>query len=43
MIETQSKEEKAMDTAAVESEVDTSYYDQWEEDLKEWDIIDENN
>ena len=43
MIETESKEEKNLDTAAVESEVDTSYYDQWEEDLKEWDIIDENN
>ena len=42
-LETKSKEEKALDTAAVESEVDTSYYDQWEEDLKEWDIIDENN
>ena len=43
MIETKSAEEKNLDTAAVESEVDTSYYDQWEEDLKEWDIIDENN
>jgi hypothetical protein len=43
IVETKSKEEKALDTAAVESEVDTSYYDQWEEDLKEWDIIDENN
>jgi len=43
IIETKSAEEKNLDTAAVESEVDTSYYDQWEEDLKEWDIIDENN
>ena len=43
MIETKSVEEKTLDTAAVESEVDTSYYDQWEDDLKEWDIIDENN
>jgi len=43
IVETKSKEEKQLDTAAVESEVDTSYYDQWEEDLKEWDIIDENN
>ena len=43
IVETKSKEEKELDTAAVESEVDTSYYDQWEEDLKEWDIIDENN
>ena len=42
MIETESKEEKGLD-ATVETEVDTSYYDQWEEDLKEWDIIDENN
>ena len=43
MIETESKEEKNLDSAAVEAEVDTSYYDQWEDDLKEWDIIDENN
>ena len=43
IVETKSKEEKELDTAAVESEVDTSYYDQWEDDLKEWDIIDENN
>ena len=43
IVETKSKEEKELDTAAVESEVDTSYYDQWEADLKEWDIIDENN
>ena len=43
IVETKSKEEKAIDTAAVEAEVDTSYYDTWEEDLKEWDIIDENN
>ena len=42
MIETESKEEKGLD-ATVETEVDTSYYDQWEDDLKEWDIIDENN
>ena len=40
IVETKSKEEKELDTAAVESEVDTSYYDQWEDDLKEWDIID---
>ena len=40
MIETKDSLEKELDTAAVESEVDTSYYDQWEEDLKEWDIID---
>ena len=43
IIETKSVEEKTLDTAAVEAEVDTSYYDTWEEDLKEWDIIDENN
>jgi len=43
MIEMESKEEKNLDSAAIEAEVDTSYYDQWEEDLKEWDIIDENN
>jgi hypothetical protein len=43
MIETKSAEEKNLDTVAVESEVDTSYYDEWEDDLKEWGYIDEDN
>ena len=43
IIETQSIEEKGLDTAVVESEVDTSYYDEWEDDLKEWGYIDEDN
>ena len=39
-IETKSAEE----TALVEvEEVDTSYYDSWEEDLKDWGYIDEDN
>jgi hypothetical protein len=40
IIETKSAEE----TALVEvEEVDTSYYDSWEEDLKDWGYIDEDN
>ena len=42
MIEMESKEEKGLD-ATVESEVDTTYYDEWEDDLKEWGYIDEDN
>ena len=42
MIETKSAEETALDTAIVD-EVDTSYYDSWEEDLKDWGYIDEDN
>ena len=38
MIELESKEEKALEAAgtAAEAEIDTSYYDDYEEDLKEW-------
>ncbi len=40
IVETKSAEE----TALVEvEEVDTSYYDSWEEDLKDWGYIDEDN
>ena len=40
MIETKSAEE----TALVEvEEVDTSYYDEWEDDLKDWGYIDDDN
>ena len=42
MIEMESKEEKGLDST-VEAEVDTSYYDEWEDDLKEWGYIDEDN
>ena len=42
MIEMESVEEKGLDTT-IESEVDTSYYDEWEDDLKEWGYIDEDN
>ena len=42
MIEMESKEEKGLD-ATVESEVDTTYYDEWEDDLKECGYIDEDN
>ena len=43
MIEMESIEEKAVDTAVIEAEVDTSYYDEWESDLKDWGYIDEDN
>ena len=42
MIETKSAEEIALDTVVVE-DIDTSYYDSWEEDLKDWGYIDEDN
>ena len=38
-----SYEESAVDQAGKESEVDTSYYDEWEDDLKDWGYIDEDN
>jgi hypothetical protein len=45
MIELESKEEKALEAAgtAAEAEIDTSYYDDYEEDLKDWGYIDEDN
>ena len=43
MIEMESKEEKGLDATAIEAEVDTSYYDEWEDDLTEWGYIDEDN
>ena len=42
MIETKSAEENTLDTAVVD-DVDTSYYDEWEDDLKDWGYIDEDN
>ncbi len=41
-IETKSAEENTLDTT-VADEVDTSYYDSWEDDLKDWGYIDEDN
>jgi hypothetical protein len=45
MIELESKEEKALEAAgtAAEAEIDTSYYDDYEDDLKDWGYIDEDN
>ena len=43
IIEMESKEEKGLDATTIESEVDTSYYDEWEDDLKDWGYIDEDN
>ena len=45
MIEMDSKEEKGLDATALEAEtdIDTSYYDEYESDLKEWGYIDEDN
>jgi hypothetical protein len=40
MIETKSAEEN---TLVEVEEVDTSYYDEWEDDLKDWGYIDEDN
>jgi hypothetical protein len=40
MIETKSVEEN---TLVEVDEVDTSYYDEWEDDLKDWGYIDEDN
>ena len=43
ILDSKSVEESAVDQAVKESEVDTSYYDEWEEDLKDWGYIDEEN
>ena len=43
ILDTKSVEESAVDQAVKEAEVDTSYYDEWEEDLKDWGYIDEDN
>ena len=41
MIETKSVEENTL--VEIVEDVDTSYYDSWEEDLKDWGYIDEDN
>ena len=38
-----SYEESTVYQSILESDVDTSYYDEWEEDLKDWGYIDEDN
>ncbi len=43
ILDTKSAEESAVDQSILESDVDTSYYDEWEEDLKDWGYIDEEN
>ena len=43
ILDSKSVEESAVDQAGKESEVDTSYYDDWEDDLKDWGYIDEDN
>ena len=43
ILDTKSIEESAVDQAVKEAEVDTSYYDEWEEDLKDLGYIDEDN
>ena len=43
ILDTKSAEEVAVDQSILESDVDTSYYDEWEEDLKDWGYIDEEN
>ena len=43
ILDSKSVEESAVDQAVKESEVDTSYYDDWEDDLKDWGYIDEDN
>jgi hypothetical protein len=43
ILDSKSVEETAVDQANVESDVDTSYYDEWEDDLKDWGYIDEDN
>ena len=42
-LDVKSSEEIAVDQSLAESEVDTSYYDEFEADLKEWGYIDEDN
>jgi hypothetical protein len=41
IVETKSAEETAL--VEIVEEVDTSYYDSWEDDLKDWGYIDEDN
>ncbi len=41
--ETKSVQDIAVEELIVEEEVDTSYYDEWEDDLKDWGYIDDDN
>jgi len=42
-LDTSSTQDIVIDDMEVESDVDTSYYDEWEDDLKDWGYIDEDN
>ena len=42
-LDTKSSEDLAVEDMEVESDVDTSYYDDWEDDLKDWGYIDDAN
>ena len=41
-IDTSSTQDIVIDEV-VESDIDTSYYDEWEDDLKDWGYIDDDN
>ena len=42
-LDTTSTDDIVVEDINVESDVDTSYYDEWEDDLKDWGYIDEDN
>ena len=42
-LDTTSTDDITIEDDIVESDVDTSYYDEWEDDLKDWGYIDEDN
>jgi len=42
-IDTSSTQDIVVEDIEVESDIDTSYYDDWEDDLKDWGYIDDDN
>ena len=42
-LDTSSTQDIVVDDIEVEADIDTSYYDEWEDDLKDWGYIDEDN
>ena len=42
-VETNVVQDIAIEEVIIDEEIDTSYYDEWEEDLKDWGYIDEEN
>ena len=42
-LDTKSSEDLAVEDIEVETDIDTSYYDSWEDDLKDWGYIDDEN